>query len=313
MQKGVVRTLKSALVAAACCLAAAPVLATLPSTAQPSKLPVPKSLSTGLTKYAAALQGEPEGFAAYVPQTSCDPKWRKGVERFRDLVLQTYPATKDWGSLRDCTDDGISEHLDGRAWDWNANAKDPEQFAAATDLINWLMADNAYWARRLGIMYIGYNHRIWGAYRAGEGWRKLSPSDPHTDHVHFSFSWQGAFGKTSFFDGTAAAQDYGPCRPFQGEPAVLYSRTRANSRPCNSAPTLSRTSGKPGKLLWRGSRGGEVLAVQKALAVPGAKGYFGPATMHAVAQFQRSKNLPVTGAVDTVTRTRMVSEGVLKR
>jgi hypothetical protein len=32
-----------------------------------------------------------------------------------------------------------------------------------------------------------------------------------------------------------------------------------------------------------------------------------------VAAFQRDKGLPVTGAVDTVTRTRMVSEGLLKR
>ena len=47
---------------------------------------------------------------------------------------------------------------------------------------------SAYWARRLGIMYIGYNKRIWGSYRASEGWRKLSNSNPHTDHVHFSFS-----------------------------------------------------------------------------------------------------------------------------
>jgi peptidoglycan hydrolase-like protein with peptidoglycan-binding domain len=76
---------------------------------------------------------------------------------------------------------------------------------------------------------------------------------------------------------------------------------------------LSRTAGKPGKLLWRGSRGPEVLGLQKALGVDGANGYFGPGTMKAVARWQRSKRLPVTGAVDTVTRTRMVTEGVLKR
>jgi hypothetical protein len=310
--------MRSAFVAAACCFVAAPLLATLPSTAGPSKLPVPKSAGKGLSAYAAPLKGEVDTFAAYVPQTSCDPQWRKGVRAFRDLVIKTYPQTQDWGSLRDCTDDGISEHLDGRAWDWKVNAKDPEEFAAATDLINWLLADGpegepAYYARRLGIMYIGYNHRIWGAYRASEGWRKLSPSDPHTDHVHFSFSWQGAFGRTSFWDGTAAPQDYGPCRPFQGEPAVLYDRKQRNTRPCNSAPTLSRTSGRAGRLLWRGSESGEVLNLQRALNVPGANGYFGPATMRAVASFQRAKKLPVTGAVDTVTRTRMVTEGLLKR
>lgn len=304
---------RSVLAAVVCCLLG--LGTTVPGAAAEGKPPVPRGRGEGLGQHAAPLSGPAEGFAAYVPQVSCDPQWRKGLRAFRDLVLTTYPGTQDWGSLRDCTDDGISEHLDGRAWDWHADAKDRRTFAAATDLINWLMAKGpdgqpAYWARRLGIMYIGYNHRIWGAYRAAEGWRKLSPSDPHTDHVHFSFSWQGAMGRTSFWDGTPAAQDYGPCRPFRGEPAVLY--TRENRRPCSSPPVLSHTSGRRGTLLWRGSRSSAVSTVQKALGVP-VDGYFGASTMRAVAQFQRTRNLPVTGAVDSVTRTRMVTEGILRR
>lgn len=310
--------MKALFAAAVVCLAAAPLLSTLPSTADPADSPVPVTAPVGLSQHAAPLRGEVDSFAAYVPQTSCDPKWRKGVKRFRDLVLQAYPATEDWGSIRDCTDDGISEHLDGRAWDWRANAKDPEEFAAATDLINWLMAEgpngeDAYWARRLGIMYIGYNHKIWGAYRAREGWRRLSPSDPHTDHVHFSFSWAGAFGRTSFFDGTPTAADFGPCRPFADEPAPLYSRKDRNSRYCPAPAALTLTSKKPGPRLWRGSEGADVLKVQQALSVPGANSYFGPSTMKAVAAYQRARNLPATGAVDSVTRTRMVTEGILTR
>ncbi len=310
--------MKLVIAAAACCLAAAPLLSTLPSIAEPGKPPVPGGAATGLTQHAAALKGPVDDFARYVPQTSCDPKWRKGVDAFRDLVLAAYPTTQDWGSLRNCTDDGVSEHLDGRAWDWRANAKDPDEFAAATDLINWLMADGpdgeqAYWARRLGIMYIGYNHRIWGAYRAREGWRKLSPSDPHTDHVHFSFSWAGAFGRTSFWDGTASPEDYGPCRAFQNEPAVLYNRGVKHRAPCPNPQQLTLTTKRPGPLLWRGSKGPDVLRVQQALKVPGANGFFGPQTMTAVAAYQRDRDLPATGAVDTVTRTRMIAEGILKR
>jgi hypothetical protein len=309
--------MKTLIAAAVCCVAIAPVLGTLPSTAEPKRGPVPAGSGSGLSEYAKPA-GTVEGFAAYVPQSSCDPKWRKGIKKFRDLVLQRYPQTQDWGSIRNCTDDGISEHLDGRAWDWHADVKDPKQFAAATDLINWLMAKgpdgkSAYWARRLGIMYIGYNKRIWGSYRASEGWRKLSNSNPHTDHVHFSFSWAGAFGKTSFWDGTPAAEDYGPCRPFQGEPAALHVRKSPNPRPCASPGRLSRTSSKPGKLLWRGSQSREVLAVQNALGVPGANGFFGPATMRAVAQYQRRNSLTASGAVDTRTRSALVSDGVLKR
>jgi len=308
---------KTAFVAALCCVAAVPGLATLPSQAKAQRLPVPTmDNSSGLGQYAAPA-GKVEGFTAYVPQTSCDPKWRKGVKGFRDLVMKTYPQTEDWGSTRNCTDDGISEHLDGRAWDWHADVKDPKAFAAATDLINWLMAkgpdgQQAYWARRLGIMYIGYNHRIWGAYRSSDGWRRLNNSNPHTDHVHFSFSWAGAFGRTSFWDGTPAPVDYGPCRVFQNEPAPLHHRTQPNRQPCGYPPRLTRTSAKPGPRLWRGSQSKEVLAVQKALGVPGANGFFGPATMRAVLAYQQRKDLPASGAVDTLTRAALVTDGVLK-
>lgn len=64
--------------------------------------------------------------------------------------------------------------------------------------------------------------------------------------------------------------------------------------------------------MWRGSENREVLAVQKALNVPGANGYFGPATMRAVAAYQVKNKLPRTGAVDTLTRAALVSDGVLK-
>jgi peptidoglycan hydrolase-like protein with peptidoglycan-binding domain len=76
---------------------------------------------------------------------------------------------------------------------------------------------------------------------------------------------------------------------------------------------LTRTSAKSGPLLWRGSESAEVLAVQKALGVTAPNSYFGPRTMRAVADYQRGKSLPVTGAVDTETRAALASDGVLKR
>jgi hypothetical protein len=56
--------------------------------------------------------------------------------------------------------------------------------------------------RRLGVMYIIYNRRIWASYRAEEGWRPYVGANPHTDHIHFSFSWAGARKQTSYWDGT---------------------------------------------------------------------------------------------------------------
>ena len=78
--------MRTAIAAALCCCAVVPLAGTLPSTAAPKRLPVPASVGKGLGQYAQPA-GPVEGFAAYVPQTSCDPRWRKGVAQFRDLVL----------------------------------------------------------------------------------------------------------------------------------------------------------------------------------------------------------------------------------
>lgn len=83
----------------------------------------------------------------------------------------------------------------------------PSHRAAARQVFTWLFrADPSgrrfAMARRLGVMYIIHNRRIWGSYRATEGWRPYIGANPHTDHVHFSFSWAGARKRTSWWDGT---------------------------------------------------------------------------------------------------------------
>jgi hypothetical protein len=64
--------------------------------------------------------------------------------------------------------------------------------------------------RRLGVMYIIYNRRIWASYRAEEGWRPYAGTNPHTDHMHFSFSWAGARKQTSYWDGTPGPRRWRP-------------------------------------------------------------------------------------------------------
>lgn len=244
----------------------------------------------------APLSGPVDPTPAYTPQTSCDPSEKPGLTAFKALLLAQYPASSDWGSSRNCTDDGISEHLEGRALDWHADAANAATFAAAGNVLQWLTANDGYEAKRLGIMYIGYNHRIWGAYSASQGWRQLNNSNPHTDHVHFSFTWAGAMKKTSFWTGTAAKQDYGPCRVYEGQPAPL--RTGVNLTRCPSAVALP-AAWKGAKLLWRGSTGAQVQSVQSQLGV--SESGFGAKTQKAVAEYQTQKGLPVTGAVDAQT------------
>ncbi len=147
--------------------------------------------------------------ASYDPQSTCDPTAKAGVKAFRDLILATYPCTGDFGIERACNVGGTSEHKEGRAWDWKVAVGNQ----AADDLLAWLLAPDAQgntyaMVRRLGVMYIVWNKKIWGAYRPQDGWRAYS-GNPHTDHVHFSFSWAGANKTTSYWGGQTLPLDSG--------------------------------------------------------------------------------------------------------
>ncbi|SHG23402.1 hypothetical protein SAMN05444320_107110 [Streptoalloteichus hindustanus] len=145
---------------------------------------------------------EIDGYAPNQPYRACDPKARPGVAEFRDLVLATYRDTKNLGIVRACDVGGDSEHKEGRAWDWGVNVNGQEHIA--NDLLNWLLSTDRHGnehalARRWGIMYIIWNRRIWEAYAARAGWTRYPGPSPHTDHVHFSFSWAGARKETTWW------------------------------------------------------------------------------------------------------------------
>lgn len=143
-------------------------------------------------------------FAAYVGQTTCDPTDKPGTVALRDLLEATYPATTPIGISRACSVGGQSEHKEGRAYDWGVNAFDPGQKALADDFLAWLLATDRYgnvnaMARRFGMMYIIWNHQVWKSYGTNRGWQPYSGAVPHTDHVHFSQSWDGALKRTSWY------------------------------------------------------------------------------------------------------------------
>lgn len=163
---------------------------------------------------AGKLTAAIEAYSGYDSQDTCSATAKPGVLAFRSLVLAKNPATRSMGITRACSAGGRSEHKEGRAWDWGARMDRPGERASAQALINWLFATDEFgnthaMARRLGVMYIVWNRQIWGAYRAGEGWRSYNGTNPHTDHVHFSFAWPGAQGTTSFWTGVPAAMPGG--------------------------------------------------------------------------------------------------------
>jgi len=154
----------------------------------------------------AALPTSPGGpidaYAAYEGQSTCDPTPKSGVVGFRDILLADYPG-RSLGISRDCSVGGQSEHKEGRALDFAFNANDSTEAAQAATVLNWLLATDAAGnrhalLRRLGIMYVIWNRRVFRAYDSGAGWQAYSGANPHTDHIHFSFSWNGALETTSW-------------------------------------------------------------------------------------------------------------------
>lgn len=146
-------------------------------------------------------------YSGYDGQDTCDSTPKPGATDLRDMLLRAYPGTQDWGIARPCSG-GTSEHMEGRAFDWGvptaANAEDARNF------ILWLFRTDKHgnkhaMARRLGIMYIIYDGKMWRAYNPSVGFspRDCDPhasyDDCHFDHVHFSLSWDGANRKTSWW------------------------------------------------------------------------------------------------------------------
>lgn len=274
-----------------------------------SRVPVPAR--------PAGLPSAIEAPAPYVGKASCDGRTKPGTVRFATLLTSTYRGTTaSW--RRPCAG-GSSEHYEGRAVDWQVSVRNPTQAAQATTLIKWLIGKDVRGqafgnARRFGVMYIIWNNRIWGSY-SPNAWRPLGScastpqpsldSTCHRNHVHFSLSWAGAMGRTSWWTRSVAVQDYGPCRPADLNWASLY--WGINRRPCPAyravtpAPGVSATGAAlvrySGATVGTGSTGPVVLAVQRALGVP-ADGAFGPATGRAVSGFRTRHGLRAGTTVD---------------
>lgn len=269
-------------------VALAPLVPVHADVAEPIALPEDP---VGLTA-PVALPTEVDARPLYQPQVSCHPVDMPGTLMLRDLVLATYAQGRHGNISRSCTE-GTSEHSEGRAWDWMIDPRDKAAKSAAADFLSWLTRDDGLNARRLGVMYVIYNKKIWAAYRSREGWR---PSSGHTDHIHISLSWNGARGNVSFWTGRVHGLDVGPCRVF----ASTY------ATPTNTARAAA--CAKPVKALAKSSRarrqfghtGKTVATAQRALKVR-ATGSFDQATWRAVRRYQKAHDLPMTGALDHAT------------
>lgn len=265
-------------------------LGQLPAEADTPPVPLPKSPKGLKAPVALPKALDPPSF--YLPQVSCSPRDLSGPKKLRDLVLKTYKVGSKGNISRGCTE-GVSEHSEGRAWDWMVNTKNAKEKAAAGDFLAWVTANHGANARRLGIMYVIHNKKIWAVYREKDGWRA---SSGHTDHIHVSFSWNGGRAATSFWTGKVQPVDYGPCARFAGQPAVL--RSWANTSRCYTPSALVKKNKNTVQMY--GSRAASVKTAQGLLKVS-KTGVFDSATWAAVKAFQEKRDLPWTGALDIPT------------
>ncbi|MFN8169543.1 MAG: hypothetical protein U0S36_12245 [Candidatus Nanopelagicales bacterium] len=208
---------RSSMPARAAVVAAAVValLATwLPATASPAHSANPP-VEPVTPVFTGVVDVKPE----YQGQVLCDLAPKPGTVRLATSSRRrTRPIRRRYE--RDCAAGGQSEHKDGRALDWMVSVRDAGQKAAAEAFLAWLLEPDAdgvpaAMARRLGVMYIGWDDRIWRGYGT-TGWDELfdcqtnaAKAAPaydttcHRNHIHISLTWDGAAAITSFYDGTS--------------------------------------------------------------------------------------------------------------
>lgn len=151
---------------------------------------------------------------SYAPQQTnhpgaCDPVAKEGVKLFRQWVISKWGerAKSPTNIVRAC-DKGSSEHEQGRAWDQMVTNQDQGQ--ATIDALlapDPITGEPHALARRAGVMYLIWAGKMWRSYpHAGNpsgSWEPYSGGESgsmHFDHVHYSFSHDGADGLTSLYD-----------------------------------------------------------------------------------------------------------------
>jgi peptidoglycan hydrolase-like protein with peptidoglycan-binding domain len=231
----------------------------------------------------------------YQEGTRCLTENQPGAVAFAKLLNATY-GSHVYGILRKCA----AEHGEGRALDWMIDSTKPANLALANALTRWLAAPDAQgrpgaMARRFGINYIIFNRQQWKAWAPERGWTAYYGVSPHTDHIHFSFNWDGAYKRTSWWSGVAVT------KPLTGPTGSTTTPPPPATTPA-PAPALT-ASGYP--LLVQGASGADVVLAQKVVGVT-ADGRFGPLTAAAIGTWQSKHGVPATKKLDNPTWATMV-------
>ncbi|QDO87122.1 hypothetical protein FNH13_01265 [Ornithinimicrobium ciconiae] len=238
---------------------------------------------------------------------SCDPNDKPGMVAFANLVSNHYNKPTWYGS-RPCKHGDNSQHYEGRAMDWRMNAYSAGDKAIGDSVAQWITANNGEIARRFGVQSVIWNRKAWYLYKPGS-WENYYGASPHTDHLHISFSWDGAMGRTSWWDGTpVTTHDYGTCRVYAHQYAPRYQGF--NGTPCStSLPTAPYA---PYPVTLPGANNSNVRQAQRYLGFTGSDvdGSFGPLTLQVLLNYQAAHALPWTGVLDKASWAYMIEAGI---
>ena len=219
-----------ALVAALALGLAAPVVAASPAAAV-AVTPTEKAFSPAI-----------DGMPGWERESGCSPTEKPGPRYLRRLLLATYGPLSS-NIVRQCTG-ADSGHEEGRALDWMTSVRVPEQKEMADAFVAWLQAPDSFgnpeaMARRLGISYVIWNNQTWRAYDPARGWteyngclarkkhKKAFDTFCHRNHVHVSFTWDGALRRTSYYTGFVGCPAPAPAVPAYPTSPVLGTPTPA--------------------------------------------------------------------------------------
>ena len=175
-------------------------------------IPADAQESRAIVTPSAPFLAPIEEYAGYQPQTSCRRRPRPGVLLLAEALVARGGG---YGPIsRSCEGSGTSEHKESRAFDWLLDASDPTDRATAQAFLGEAFAPDDTGqphalARRLGIMYVIWDDRMWASYDGFVEERYLSSSCRsrrscsatlrHRDHMHISLTRRAARGLTSWY------------------------------------------------------------------------------------------------------------------
>ncbi len=221
--------------------------------------------------------------ARYEVEDTCSPTAKPGALVLVRLLEQTYGTSIVNNIVRACSSE-LTGHKEGRAIDWMTNSRNSAQRADAESFINWLLAPDAYgnsfaMARRLGVMYLIWDGRIYGLYNPVRGWAEYNhclttytdrsyDTTCHRNHVHISMSWDGAMERTSYYTMAGGAPRCTLSTAAERLPAGLATGPAVELDPTTVLDTVQGI-GTPRPALPCATAAGSVLAAPLAEAAGG--------------------------------------------